>query len=102
MKYVILFEDAKTADPDIRKTHMEAHLQFLQAHSDQIEAAGPLSDHAGQGRDGMWIVQAENVADVERLIKADPFWPTGLRASYAILPWTQVYADGQRQILRDQ
>ena len=31
-------------------------------------------------------------------IKADPFWPTGLRRSVRILSWAQVFAEGRRLI----
>lgn len=98
MKFIILFEDAPDADPDIRKIHMAHHLDFLENNSDKIEAAGPLSDPAGMGRDGMWIVEAKNEAEVDRLVKEDPFWPAGLRKSYAVIKWTQVYAGGSRLI----
>ncbi|WP_169730740.1 YciI family protein [Leisingera aquimarina] len=74
------------------------HLDFLERHSDKIEAAGPLSDTARLGRDGMWIVEADAEEDVDRLVQEDPFWPTGLRKSYAIIKWTQVYAAGSRLI----
>jgi uncharacterized protein YciI len=63
-----------------------------------IEAAGPLSDDGGKGRDGLWIIEAEGREDVERLIHEDPFWPTGLRKSLSILKWTQVFAAGSRLI----
>ncbi len=98
MKFIILFEDNPEADPDIRKTHMSRHLEFLEAHADKIEAAGPLTDTARKGRDGLWIVEADDVEDLERLVRKDPFWPTGLRRSYAIIAWTQVFAGGTRLI----
>jgi uncharacterized protein len=98
MKFIILFEDAQGADPNIRKTHMAEHLSFLESHSDMIEAAGPLSDDGGEGRGGLWIIEAERKEDVERLIHEDPFWPTGLRKSFSILKWTQVFAAGSRLI----
>ncbi|UUP17850.1 YciI family protein [Nitratireductor thuwali] len=98
MKFIILFEDAPEADPDIRKSHMVRHLDFLEKNADKIKAAGPLSDTAGLGRDGLWIVEADAAEDVDRLVQEDPFWPTGLRKSYAIIEWTQVYADGSRLI----
>ncbi|MEM7717690.1 MAG: YciI family protein [Pseudomonadota bacterium] len=96
MKYVVLFEDAPTAPPDLRKLHLAAHLAFLDAHSDQIEAAGPLSDPEGRGRDGLWLVEAPSVTEVDALIRRDPFWPTGLRQSYSVIAWTQVFAAGRR------
>ncbi|PJI93067.1 hypothetical protein BC777_1935 [Yoonia maricola] len=98
MTYIVLFEDAPDADPDIRKTHMVQHLDFLEQNADKIAAAGPLSDPAGQGRDGLWIVTSGSVEQVDQLVREDPFWPTGLRKSYVILKWTQVYANGSRLI----
>jgi len=98
MKYIILFADAPDADPKIRKSHMALHLDFLEANSDKIEAAGPLSDPAALGRDGLWIVEADTKEELDRLVREDPFWPTGLRKSYAIIKWTQVFATGSRLI----
>ncbi|MES0863841.1 YciI family protein [Ruegeria sp. SCPT10] len=101
MKFIILFEDAPNADPNIRKTHMSKHLDFLERNSGKIEAAGPLSDTNGQGRDGLWIVEASSESDVDQLVKEDPFWSTGLRKSYSIIKWKQVFANGVRLIVPD-
>jgi len=91
MTYIVLFEDSPTADPEIRRTHMQAHLSFLGDHAGQVLAAGPLHDDLGASAGGLWIVQTEDAATVESLVLQDPFWPTGLRASYRILLWTQVF-----------
>ena len=98
MKFIILFEDALDADPGIRKQHMREHLDFLEANSDAIEAAGPLSDGSGKGRDGLWIVDTQTAGQAEALVYEDPFWPTGLRKSFSVIEWTQVYVNGQRRI----
>ncbi len=98
MKFIILFEDAPDANPELRKTHMATHLEFLEKNSAQIEAAGPLSDPKGRGRDGLWIVEANSEDEVDRLVREDPFWPTGLRKSYSVIKWKQVYAGGSRLI----
>jgi len=98
MKFIILFEDDPNADPDIRSRHMPDHLAFLEAHAASVMAAGPLFDGAGGGRGGLWIVEADGTAEVERLVHEDPFWPTGLRRSFTILSWRQVFADGVRLI----
>jgi uncharacterized protein len=98
MKFVVLLEDDPHADPDIRKTHMRDHLAFLEANAERISAAGPLSKPTGGQAGGLWLVDAENENDVEQLIRRDPFWPTGLRKSFTILKWTQVYAEGRRLI----
>jgi len=98
MKYIILFEDSPNADPDIRKEKMPLHLAFLERHADQISAAGPLHTPSGEAAGGIWIVEANSENDAENLVKSDPFFPTGLRKSFRILAWTQVYADGRRLI----
>ena len=92
MPYIVLFTDNSTASPELRAKHMEDHLSFLAAHSDTVVAAGPLETEAGAGDGGMWLVEADTMAEVERLIREDPFWSTGLRHSHRVLAWRQVFA----------
>ena len=98
MKFVVLFEDDPSAGTEIRQRHMQDHLSFLERNSAMVDAAGPLKTSSGEGAGGIWIVEAERQDEVERLIKEDPFWPTGLRKSVRILEWTQVFANGRRMI----
>ena len=98
MRFIILFEDNPDADPSIRKTHMAAHLSFLEASADKVSAAGPLLKPSGEAAGRLWLVRAETKDDVEQLIREDPFWSTGLRKSFTILNWNQVYADGARLV----
>ena len=98
MKYIVLLEDNPTADPNIRSTHMEAHIQFLESNNAAIEAAGPLFENDDAGAGGIWIVTADSESSVRALVEQDPFWPTGLRASIRVLKWTQVFANGQRLV----
>lgn len=94
MLYAVLFED--NADrADARAAKMSAHLSFLEAETDRIRAAGPLSE-AGAPAGGLWLVEADNPSAVQALVEADPFWPTGLRKSVRILEWRRVFADGAR------
>lgn len=98
MKYAVMFED-NDEFAHMRSRYMNDHLQFLGDNSDRINAAGPLKDATTEEpAGGLWIVEAENVGQVQALVEADPFWPTGLRQSIRILSWTQVYADGQKLI----
>ncbi len=98
MKFVVFFEDNPEAGADVRRKHMPEHLTFLEQNDAKVEYAGPLKNTDGQGAGGLWIVEARNASEVDRLIKEDPFWLTGLRKSVRILLWTQVFADGQRRI----
>lgn len=98
MIFALLFED-NDAFADMRHQFMPAHLNFLVNNKDSIQYAGPLRD-AGNNEPagGLWIVSVKNREAAQALIEQDPFWPTGLRKSIRILEWTQVFADGVRQI----
>lgn len=98
MKYVVLFEDNDELAHK-RPEFMEDHLQFLADNGDSIEAAGPMKyGETAEPAGGLWVVEADNAADVKALVETDPFWPTGLRKTVSILEWTQVYANGQIMI----
>jgi len=98
MLYIVLFEDNVEAAAEARRTHMQAHLNFLETHASQVKSAGPLREVAGDPAGGLWLVEAANASEVDRLVKEDPFWPTGMRKSVRILEWRQVFADGRRLI----
>jgi hypothetical protein len=96
MLYVVLFEDNATLGADVRRRHMAAHLSFLEHNATRIKAAGPLRALWGDPAGGLWIVAADSPDVIDALVKADPFWPTGLRHSVRILCWSQVFSDGRR------
>ena len=98
MMFAVLFEDNSEL-AEMRTRHMPDHLAFLECSADAVQAAGPLKDAAsGEGAGGLWIVQADDHDAVRALVEEDPFWPTGLRKTVRILEWTQVFANGARQI----
>lgn len=98
MLYIVLFEDNPDADPEIRTTHMPAHLKFLEENAGLVTSAGPLKTPDGNAAGGLWMVRAGSAETVDDLVRRDPFWPTGLRKSEQVLAWTQVFADGKRRI----
>jgi uncharacterized protein len=98
MLYVVLFEDDPDLGVDVRRRHMPAHLSFLERNAAQIAAAGPLRLPSGDAAGGLWLVNADGHEAVDRLVRQDPFWPTGLRRSVRILGWSQVFAGGKRLI----
>ncbi|MEQ8655531.1 MAG: YciI family protein [Kiloniellales bacterium] len=95
MHFVVVFED----NPDRageRSKHMPAHLAFLAKNETAVQAAGPLTDSSdGQAAGGLWLVEAGDAAEVEALVRSDPLFATGLRRSWRVLSWHQVFADGQ-------
>ena len=98
MIYVVMFEDNES-HAAMRAKHMAEHLAFLEENAADIQAAGPLKDTADAApAGGLWLVAADSPDAVHALVKADPFWPTGLRKSHRVLEWTQVFAAGKRRI----
>lgn len=97
MLYAVLFEDDPAVAAEARRRHMAAHLDFLDGAAERIRAAGPLLSAEGGIPGGLWLVEAESFDEVERLVRADPFWPTGLRRSVAVRAWRQVFAEGRRR-----
>lgn len=98
MRCVILFEDNPSAPSDIRQKHMPDHLAFLEANGEAVHAAGPLISEDGTAAGGLWMLDVDTLDDAEKLVKEDPFWPTGLRQSVKVLEWKQVFAHGKRLI----
>jgi uncharacterized protein len=98
MLFAVLFEDNPNLGSDIRRKHMAAHLAFLENNAGSIKAAGPLQTLSGNPAGGLWVVDADHTGLVDTLVKADPFWPTGLRHAVRVLAWPQVFADGKRLI----
>jgi uncharacterized protein len=98
MTYAVLFED-NDSHAEMRAKHMGDHLAFLERNAGRIRAAGPLTDtDTGASAGGLWLVEADNPKAVKSLIETDPFWPTGLRKSVRVLQWTQVFANGEKNI----
>ncbi|MEX0286725.1 MAG: YciI family protein [Paracoccaceae bacterium] len=96
MKYIVRFHDNPGME-DQRQAHMSAHLSFLQAQGPVIYGAGPLFEN-DQGSGGLWLVEADSAEAVDALVRADPLFATGLRKSWDILEWRQVFRDGRRLI----
>ena len=95
MIYAVLFEDNANR-ADMRPKHMPEHLAFLESNASRIRDAGPLKDTESDApAGGLWIVEADTPQSVKVLVRADPFWSTGLRKSVRILEWTQVFTKGK-------
>jgi uncharacterized protein YciI len=74
--------------------HYPAHVQWLKENESHVLVAGSIrTDPDVPPIGGLWIVQAENKADVESLFKTDPFWVNGLRQGYELLYWTKAFPD---------
>lgn len=95
--FAVFFEDDRQNAAAIRKEYLGRHFTFLGENAASIRTAGPLSREGDTFAGGLWLVEAENSEDVDRLVKEDPFWSAGLRKSVQILAWNRVFVDGERR-----
>jgi uncharacterized protein YciI len=91
--YVVRFTDKSERLPQ-RQQFLQAHLEWLQQHSHSILLAGalrPEPDEPPVG--GLWIVNADSHAQVDALLRLDPFWVHDVRESYEILHLSKAFPD---------
>ena len=82
----------------LRVAHLQAHLDWLERHSDVVPVGGSLRHEPSETpKGGLWIVQADSKQQLEALLQMDPFYLAGLRQSYEILHWSK--ANSERQAL---
>ncbi len=97
MLFVVRFLD----HPDrlfVRTAFMQAHLDWLQQHSEQVLVAGSLrADPTDKPGGACWIVRADSKQQVEDLLRTDPFWVRGLRQTVEVLFWSKAFPD--REVL---
>ncbi len=84
--WLVVFRD----DPamlEIRAEFGQKHLSYVDRNSDKILLAGGLK-HAPETPfiGGSWLVKAQNSGEVEKLIKADPYFNSAHR-KYDISYW---------------
>ncbi len=89
MMFVVLAEnDMSPEHVARRKALMDAHKEYLLKNLARIPTAGPLRESLeAETIGGMWLVKAENKAEVEALLREDPFFPT--RKDCKILHWAK-------------
>jgi hypothetical protein len=95
MLFIVQFEDIYADHPERlpeRTQHMPAHLVFLGAHPGRVIASGALRDSEDSApHGGIWLINAENKAEVESFYQADPFWQAGLRKSVRVSHWAKAF-----------
>jgi uncharacterized protein YciI len=97
MLFAILFTD-KPDLSHVRAANLQAHIEWLEMNKEFIPVGGSLrSEPQAVPKGGLWVAQAESKAQLETLLKTDPFFIAGLRQSYEILHWSK--ANPGRQAL---
>jgi uncharacterized protein YciI len=87
MLYAIICIDRPDAG-DMRAANRPAHLEFIEAQSARVVAAGPFRDEiTGAPTGSLLIVRADSLADAQSFAALDPYARAGLFASVDIRPW---------------
>ena len=88
MLFVVLFTD-RPDQGDLRATHLQAHIEWVSAHQEQVRVAGSLREELEQvPKGGLWIVESDSKESVHQLMQTDPCWTCGLRQSVEVLHWS--------------
>jgi uncharacterized protein YciI len=93
MLFIVQFED-KPGVGELRQKLIADHCAFLDSRKDKVLVAGSVREISTDlPLGGLWIVEAENEAEVRDTFKDDPFWVNGLRASVRINRWVKAFPD---------
>jgi uncharacterized protein len=87
--FAVIFTD-KPSHGDMRAEHLQAHIEWVDAHKDKVLVAGSLRHEPSDiPRGGLWVVEAESKQAVFELMKSDPFYTCGLRQGVEVLHWSK-------------
>jgi uncharacterized protein YciI len=93
MLFIARFTD-KPNIAELRDKLFPAHLKWLDEHKDKVLVPGSLRpDVGGASLGGLWIIEANSKADVEKIYKSDPFFANGLRAKVEVYFWKKAFED---------
>ena len=93
MLFIVQFED-KPDVAEIRQKLLADHFAFLDSKKDKVLVAGSVREiPSDRPLGGLWIIEAENEAEVREIFKDDPFWVNQLRASVRINRWVKAFPD---------
>jgi uncharacterized protein len=98
MLFIVQFED-KPGVGELRQKLLEEHFAFLDSRKEKVLVAGSVREiPSDRPLGGLWIVEAENEAEVRDVFKDDPFWVNDLRASVRINRWVKAFPDRKTPI----
>lgn len=87
--FAVLFTD-RPGHSELRATHLQAHIDWVDAHKDQVLVAGSLRHEPGDvPKGGLWIVESESKDAVFALIQSDPFTTCGMRQGVEVFHWNK-------------
>ena len=93
MLFAVIFKD-KHNSGELRKSHLAAHIAWLDLHQSMVRVGGSLRSELDQTPvGGLWIVETESKKAIYDLLETDPFWMVGLRQSVEVFHWSKAFED---------
>lgn len=93
MLFIVQFTDKPGSLP-LRQKLLPAHLEWLEQHRATVLVAGSLRSEPDAAPVGAcWVVEADSKADIEAVLRTDPFWVGGLRATHEINYWSKAFPE---------
>ncbi len=74
----------------LRQELRPRHLDWIDAQGTNVRLAGPLLDAAGKPEGSMLILEADTLAQAEKIAAGDPYARHDLFAQMTITPWRDV------------
>jgi uncharacterized protein YciI len=98
MLFIVQFQD-KPGTTDLRDKLLKSHFEFLDRVSDRVLVPGSLREDPGDTPvGGLWIIDAQDEAEIREIFKDDPFWTNGMRATVRINRWVKAFPDRKVEI----
>lgn len=95
MPYMIETWD-KDGAHDLRLELRQVHLDYLDSIAPKLLACGAkISDDGTHASGGLYVVDTEDRAEAEALIKADPFYKGELFKDVVVTKWRKAFFDGK-------
>jgi uncharacterized protein YciI len=92
-RWVAIFEDKpEMLEIRARKDLRDAHIEYVKNHSELLIGGGLKQDTDNPFCGALWVVEAKNKSEVERLILGDPFYFSEYR-SFQIFAWGKILED---------
>ena len=87
---VALVAHDKTDATGVRADNRPAHLEYLKAHVEIVNQAGPLLGASGDMIGSLIILDVEDMAAAQRWAAADPYALAGLFETVTLTEWKRV------------
>jgi len=92
-RWAVIFRDtAEMLHIRADQTRRDAHVAYAKAHPELLIGGGLKPDIDEDFCGALWVVEAETRADVEALVRADPFFVEEHR-TFEIFTWGKILED---------